>query len=85
MSNGGIRLDLLLAECVGQVVKQLVPNGATVWDGGGREVAIAKLKEMGVTDNPLTMVDVARVCGLLGPDPNVVVVNPARVRRVPRV
>lgn len=88
MSSSGIRLDLLLAECVGEVVKRCVEprcQNLPIWEGGGREVALAKLKEMGVTDKPLTMVDVARAAGILGPDPDVIVVNPARTkRRVPR-
>ena len=40
----GLRLDLLLLECVSVVVKS-VPNGATVWDGGGRDLAAAKRSE----------------------------------------
>lgn len=83
----GLRLDLLLLECVSVVVKS-VPNGATVWDGGGRDLAAAKLKELGVSDQSLTVVDVARAVGILRPDPNVIDVKPNgqnRKRRVPRV
>lgn len=76
----GVRLDLLLTECVGEVVKRCA--GPAVWEHGGREVALEKLKELGVTDKPMTLVDAARACGILGPDPNVIVVeNPKRKRR----
>jgi hypothetical protein len=85
----GVRIDLLLLECVGQVVRTCVEprcKDLPLWDGGLRDVAAAKLKEMGVTDQPLTVVDLARIAGILGPDPNeVVVVNPSRRRAVPRV
>jgi hypothetical protein len=79
----GVRLDLLLTECLGELMKR-VPNGAIVWNGGGREVALAKLNELGVTQKPLTLVDVARGCGILGPDPNEIVIEnkPKRRRRV---
>lgn len=78
MSNG-VRLDLLLSECVGEVVKRCVPNGQKIWDAGWRDVAAAKLTEMGVTSKPLTMVDMCRAAGILGRDPNVIeIVNGKR-------
>lgn len=81
----GVRLDLVLLECVGVVARNVHPNAGLVWDGGGREVMAEKLKEIGVSSEPLTLVDVARKVGVLGPDPNVIVVNPAKTkRRVPR-
>lgn len=78
MNESGVRLDLLLLECVGQVVKVCVEprcKNIPLWDGGMREVALAKLKEMGVPDRPVTVVEVARGLGILGPDPNVIVVK----------
>lgn len=85
--TSGIRLDLLLLECVGQVVKTCVEprcKGMPIWDAGGREIAAAKLKELGVSSEPVTVVDLARTAGFLGPDPNVIVVKNPR-RAVPRV
>jgi hypothetical protein len=79
----GLRLDLLLAECVGTVVKQVVEprcGNAPIWDSGAREVALEKLHELGVPKDPLTLVDIARHVGFLGPDPTVIVVNPPRKR-----
>lgn len=84
---GGVRLDLLLLECLGQVVKTTIEprcKGVPLWDSGVRELAAAKLKELGVPDRPVTVVEAARAAGILGPDPDVIVV-PNRSRRVPRV
>lgn len=83
MSNG-IRLDLILLECVGSLVRTCVEpqcKGLPLWDGGLRDVAAAKLKEMGVPDEPVTFVTMARHAGILEPDPDVIVVNPRRRRR----
>ena len=84
---GGVRLDLLLLECLGQVVKSTIEprcKGVPLWDAGIRDVAAAKLKELGVPDRPVTVVEAARAAGFLGPDPDVIVVKP-NPRRVPRV
>ena len=82
----GARLDLFLLECVGTIVKTTVEPraGMPLWDGGLKEVAAAKLKEMGVSDQEITVVDLARMMGVLGPDPAVVVVNPPKKRRARR-
>ena len=85
MNQNGVRLDLLLLECVGQVVRSNA-RAAAVWDAGGRDVAAAKLRELGVSAKPLTLLDVARGVGFLGPDPDVIDVKVNRGRRaVPRV
>ena len=83
MAAEGVRIDLLLLECVGTLVKGCVEPraGLPLWDGGLRDVAAAKLREMGVSSEPMTVVDLARVVGVLGPDPAVVVVNPPKKRR----
>jgi len=86
--TGGVRLDLLILECVGQVVKTCVEprcKDMPIWDGGLRDVMAEKLKEVGISSEPVTIVHVARAVGILGPDPDVIVVNPPRKRRVPRV
>jgi len=83
----GFRVDALLLDCLGHVCKAVEPklNGLPIWEAGGREVAAAKLKEMGVSDQPVTMVQIARGLGILGKDPDAVKENPSRKRRVPRV
>jgi hypothetical protein len=85
----GIRIDQFLTACVTTVIGGMHPHAKAVLDAGGREVIEAKLREIGVTDKPVTLVDAARYAGILGPDPNVIdvqVVNPRRSkRRVPRV
>jgi hypothetical protein len=68
----GIRIDQFLTACVTTVIGGLHPNAKMVLDAGGRDVIEAKLREMGVTDKPVTLVDAARAAGILGPDPNVI-------------
>ena len=82
----GFRVDALLLDCAGAVCKAIEPkiNGLPIWEAGGRDVLAAKLKEMGVPDKPVSMVDIARGLGILGKDPEVKE-NPSRKRRVPRV
>lgn len=80
----GVRLDLILLECVGTLVRTCVEpqcKNLPLWDGGLRDVAAAKLKEMGVPDEPVTFVTMARKVGILGEDPSVIVVNPPKRRR----
>jgi hypothetical protein len=76
----GVRIDLLLLECVGQVIRTTVEprTGIRLWDGGLRDVMAAKLSEMGISNQPMTLVDLARVAGVLGPDPNCIEVNPRK-------
>lgn len=83
----GFRVDALLLDCAGAVCKALEPkvNNLPIWDAGGREVLAAKLKEMGVPETPVTVVQIARSLGILGKDPAEVKENPSRKRRVPRV
>lgn len=74
----GVRLDLLLLECLGQVVKQTIEprcKNIPLWDGAIREIAHEKLKELGVPDQPVTFIEVARTIGILGPDPNEIVIE----------
>jgi hypothetical protein len=89
MTQSGFRLDLFLLECVGQVCKMgiepklnsmLGTQGLPFWDGCLKEIAEAKLHEMGVSSQPIGPVDFARYAGILGPDPNVIdVENPGEV------
>jgi len=84
-NSPGVRLDLLLLECLRTVVKTSIEprcGNVPLWDAGVREIAAAKLKEMGVSSQPVTMVQAARGLGILGPDPDVVVVkaNPGKGR-----
>ena len=84
----GIRIDQFLTACVTTVIGGLHPHAKAVMDAGGREVIEAKINEMGVPKTPVTLVDAARAAGILGPDPNVIVVeaeNPRRKRRGRRV
>ena len=84
----GIRIDQFLTACVTTVIGGLHPHAKAVMDAGGREVIEAKLNEMGVPNTPVTLVDAARAAGILGPDPNVIIVeaeNPRRKRRGRRV
>lgn len=84
----GIRIDQFLTACVTTVIGGLHPHAKAVMDAGGRDVIEAKLNEMGVPNTPLTLVDVARHAGILGPDPSVIIVeaeNPRRKRRGRRV
>jgi len=74
----GFRIDQFLTACVTTVVSRLHPHVKTVIDAGGDEVIAAKIREMGVPDKPMTLVDVARHAGILGPDPNVIDVKPVR-------
>lgn len=83
----GFRVDALLLDCAGHVCKALEPklNNLPIWDAGAREMLQAKLKEMGVPETPVTMVQIARKLGILGEDPAEVKENPSRKRRAPRV
>lgn len=84
----GIRIDQFLTACVTTVIGGLHPHAKAVMDAGGRDVIEAKLNEMGVPNTPVTLVDAARAAGILGPDPNVIIVeaeNPRRKRRGRRV
>jgi hypothetical protein len=78
----GFRVDTLLLDCMGHFCKAIEPkvNNLPIWEAGGREVAAAKLKELGVSDQPVTMVQIARGLGILGKDPEVKE-NPSRKRR----
>ena len=74
----GVRLDLLLTDCVGHLVKTVIEprcNNIPMWDGGLRDIVGEKLKEMGVPSSPVTVIDAARYAGILGKDPNVVEVE----------
>ena len=80
----GVRLDLLILECCGELVKTIIEprcGNVPIWDGAIREIAAAKLKELGVPSEPVTIVDACRRVGVLGPDPSVIVVNPKRKGR----
>ena len=89
----GCQRNILSAECRsydihggGQLSGRSLPDSKYAWDAGGRDVAAAKLRELGVSAKPLTLVDVARGVGFLGPDPDVIEVKPNRGQRaVPRV
>ena len=85
----GFRIDQFLTASITTVISRLHPHAKTVMDAGGSDVVAAKLKEMGVTDRPVTLVDACRAAGFLGPDPSIIdveVVNRKRTkRRVPRV
>lgn len=70
----GVRLDLVLLECLGRLA-EVHPNVLTIWKAGGRDVAAEKLKEMGVPTEPVTVVQAARGLGILGPDPNEIVIR----------
>ena len=82
--GGGFRIDEFLTVCVSSVISRIHPHAATVMEAGGRELVAAKIRELGVPDRPVTIVDAARHVGFLGPDPNVIVVNPKK-RRARRV
>ncbi len=73
-----IRIDQFLTACVTTVIGGLHPHAKAVMDAGGRDVIEAKLREMGVTDRPVSFVDAARYAGILGPDPNVIDVEPVK-------
>ncbi len=79
-----VNLRGLLLECVGQVVKAVVEprcKGIPIWDAGAKAIAAEKLKEMGVPED-VTFIEIARTVGILGPDPNeIVITNPKRRRR----
>lgn len=83
----GVRLDMLLLDCLGSVAVSIGgPRAQMVWDGVLKDIAAEKLKEAGVPDRPMTAVDAARHLGILGPDPNLidveVVSSPTKKRRV---
>lgn len=80
----GVRLDLLLLSCVEGLVSRN-EKAAMIWQAGGREVVGEKIKEIGVTSKPLTLVDVARGVGFLGPDPNVIEIENKPKRKKRRV
>ena len=82
--GSGIRIDQFLTACVTTVIGGLHPHAKAVMDAGGREVIEAKLNEMGVPNTPLTLVDVARHAGILGPDPNVIDVEVMNLRKSKR-
>lgn len=81
----GVRLDLLLLDCVGTLVKAKVEphaKGIPLWDGGVRDIAAELLKDWGVTSEPVTIVQVARRVGILRPEePDVIDVQPNRRKR----
>lgn len=78
----GVRLDLLLTDCLGAVAVAIGgPKAKMVWDAAGREIFQEKLKESGMPDRPVTAIEAARHVGILGPDPNVIEVKPNRKRR----
>lgn len=81
MSNGGVRLDALFLTCLERLVCQN-EKASMLWQAGGREVAAEKLKEIGVSSQPMTLVDIARGVGFLGPDPNVIDVPTKPNKRV---
>lgn len=86
--NNGVRLDLLLLECVGQLCKTVIEprcKGVPIWDSGVRDIAAEKLKEWGVPSEPVTVIQAARGLGILGPDPNVIVIPNRRNRGRKRV
>lgn len=90
MAGAGLRLDLLLLDCLGTVAVSIAgPRAELVWRAGLREIAQEKLRECGVPTEPVTAVDAARKIGLLGSDPNIIDVKPVRPnrkkRRAPRV
>lgn len=81
----GVRLDALLLSCL-DTIAGTHEKASMVWNAGGRDVMAEKLKEIGISSKPMTMVDIARGCGILGPDPNEVVIeNAAKKRRARRV
>lgn len=67
----GVRLDALFLSCLDSLVSQN-QKASMFWQAGGREVAAEKLREIGVSSRPMTLVDIARGVGFLGPDPNVI-------------
>ncbi len=80
----GVRLDMLLLDCLGTVAVSVGgPRAEQIWNGVLRDVAAEKLKECGVPDRPLSAIDAARHIGILGPDPDVIEVK--RKRRATRV
>lgn len=86
----GINFHRLGLEVTRLVFQGLIGDRCPVplWDGGVKEVAAAKLAELGITDKPTSFVEIARHVGVLGPDPNVIdveVVNPRRKRRTRRL
>lgn len=64
--TGGVRVDLLLLECLGQLVKDC--GGAVIWDGGLRQISAEKIKEFGIPSEPITVVEAARHAGILKPN-----------------
>lgn len=82
--SASIDLHGLLLKCVGEVVKTVVEprcQGIPIWDAAGKAIAAEKLKEMGVPQD-VTVIQIARTIGILGPDPNeIVITNPKRRRR----
>lgn len=77
----GVRVDLFLAQCMEVFACRFHPHIKSVMDAGGREVLQKKLNEIGVTDREVTLLDAARQVGFIGPDPNVIDVEPVRVNR----
>ena len=81
----GVRIDVLLLDCLGEVAVSMGgPRAQMVWEGVLRDIAAEKLKEAGVSDKPMTAVDAARHLGFLGPDPNIIeaeIVNSPKKKR----
>ena len=81
--SAGLDLHGFLLTCLGRLVQTTVEprcQNVPLWNSGLKEIASAKLTEMGVPEGPIPIVDIARAAGILGPDPNVIVVNPSRKR-----
>lgn len=76
----GVRLDAVLLSCLDTLVSGN-EKASMLWNAGGREVAREKLKEIGVSSKPVTLVDLARGVGFLGPDPDVIEVENRPKRR----
>lgn len=84
MSAPGFRLDLFLTHCVGEVFRSTAETrcGLPLWDGGVKDLTAQKLKEIGVSDKPITLVDFGRLVGILRrEDPEVIDVEAVRTNR----
>jgi hypothetical protein len=62
------RLDQLVLNCAEHVVKTAIEprlSNLPLWDGGGGELVAEYVKLAGVPSKPLTVVDMARLAGIL--------------------
>lgn len=74
----GVNIQDLFLSCLESLVSRN-EKASMLWQAGGRDVAAEKIREMGVSSKPMTLVDIARGVGFLGPDPNEIVIeNPKR-------